>query len=232
MLTLACGGPAPVDRAREVPSSSIVPAADVGATCLDVADQRVCWSDSGAATVVPRTLPSTRAASALGFRCTGGGSERTCRDRALDASLFECAGGLCVQHHVRLPDDGQWECDESAGALVCRGGGPAAGVPPGPADDGFVCGTRSGTDERLCVDFAPDRPPFANSVCTVDHEGGTETRFCVPREPAVASCPTHGPCDRGFVCASATCVPARPSPGCWLDSDCDADGVCVQGTCR
>jgi hypothetical protein len=217
----------------------VVPAADATPTCADVGDLRVCWRSpaGGDAVAVERSVPGFRP-SALGFRCTGGGKSRRCVDRTSDAGKFRCEGPRCEQQHPRLPDDGEWECADFAGAVVCRGGEREAGTPPGAADAGFSCGPRrgagAGTAARICVDLSPDFPDGSargwrcrfvpqdglRRVCERDPSAHTLTDPCDPSHPCVS----------GLACITARCVPAAPAPACWLDRDCDK-GACRFGTC-
>jgi hypothetical protein len=124
---------------------------------------------------------------------------------------FRCAAAVCEQGQPRLPDDGEWECVELDGAVVCRGGVPAAGVVAGPPDPGWRCGVRRGSSERLCVDDAPELPG-PGWRCRFTHEHG-ERRLC--REDASAPPPPP---------------PPRDPPSCWIDRDCGS-GTCRRGSC-
>jgi hypothetical protein len=131
----------------------------------------------------------------------------------LESSPFVCAGTVCSQRHVRLPDDGEWRCAERDGVVWCAGGEPAAGVVLAASARGYRCGDRRGAvRERVCVDAAPDYPDGGAGVfrCRFEQERGV-TR----------------------VCTRAT-SPARPlpvgaAPNCWVDADCG--GRCERGTC-
>lgn len=217
----------------------VVPAADASPACTDVGDLRVCWRSSGgnATAVVARPVPPFRT-SPPGFRCTGSGKSRRCRERASDAGSFRCEGPRCLQRHPRLPDDGEWECAAVAGAVVCRGGERPAGTPPGAADAGFFCGARQGAragpDERVCVDLSPDFPDGSARGwrCHFETQEGLQ-RVC-DRDPSAhtltdACDPTH-PCVSGLVCVASRCTPAEPDPACWLDGDCDK-AACRFSTC-
>lgn len=212
----------------------VTPAEDATPSCSDVMTLRVCWDGSGAPlTAAPAPLPPVPA-SALGFRCTGHGRERRCRDRGADAPAFECSEGRCVQRHPRLPDDGEWECQDSAGALVCRGGERPSGVAPGGHPEGFFCGAhvRSGKDtgERICVDLSPDRPAESDKY-TCHFEGATRVCQKAPFPHALGDvCDRAHPCVDGARCATGLCVPIAPRPSCWVDPDCDQQ-VCRFGTC-
>jgi hypothetical protein len=215
------------------------PVEDTSPTCADVGDARACWTVDttecpGGVCSVPRTTPGV-APSPLGYRCTGSGAERRCEDRARTAPLFRCEGRICEQRPPRLPDDGEWECADMSGAVVCRGGTPPAGVPPGAAATGFACGPRPGTDgEALCVDLSPDFPDGhpRGWRCRFDAAHGA-IRIC-ERDPAahqlVDPCDAAHPCIDGAVCSGGVCLPRRHVPPCWLDTDC-ADSVCRFGAC-
>jgi hypothetical protein len=215
--------------------------------CEDVQDVRVCW-DGPRITVAPHSVPPV-ALSRLGFRCTGAGAKRVCVDRALGAEEFRCEGARCDQRHPRLPDAGEWECADIAGAVFCRGGEPPAGAPPAASDPGFVCGPReknglATTSERLCVDWSPDFPDGASAAhgqrCRFEEQHAA-VRVCEqdPKAHSVGdACDREHPCIGGLVCIAsaraelgARCVPPRPEPTCWVDGDCRDRQACRFGTC-
>jgi hypothetical protein len=158
-----------------------------------------------------------------------------CVDRRAGGGPFVCVGDECVQRHPRMPDDGEWECVDLHGVVICHGGEPAAAVVDGPPDPGWLCGARAQGargPERLCVDFAPDLPAgeAAGWRCRYDHQRG-EKRIC--RRDAQArrvGGPCAAGCPEGATCVENRCLPARPDPTCWLDSDCPG-GKCRFGTC-
>jgi hypothetical protein len=208
---------------------------DVGEGCADIGSARACWGKFAVHGVisVERTLPVGRAA-VRGFRCTGAGDGRVCEDRAWGSDAFVCTETACTQRHPRMPDDGEWECAEIEGAVICRGGEPAAGVVPGPPDPGFVCGTRRQLPrQRICVDFSPDRPKLpAMNDCRFQYEPGAPLRLCrAGKEPALGRACKTGECPAGTVCVSERCLPLAPEPSCWVDKDCPG-GVCLLGSCR
>jgi len=219
------------------------PAADSGSACSDVGGElRVCWgtpSGNGAADIRAAARPTPAfPASALGFRCTGTGKERRCRDRALDVPPFRCSGNACRESHPRLPDDGEWECAAVAGAVMCHGGEAPAGIPRGSIDTGFSCGDRivkaAKRGERVCVDFSPDFPEGTGRGlrCRYDAEQGL-TRICESDPNAHVlgdACDPAHPCVDGASCVFERCVPGRPEPSCWVAADCD-HGTCRFGTC-
>jgi hypothetical protein len=243
----------PEPRPRELRVHYPVPAPDVRGACADVLDFRVCWDaecPSGTC-VVERSVPSAPAASPLGWRCVGGGEERSCSDRGHGVGRFACQRDSCVQVHPRLPDDGEWTCAEMAGAVLCVGGDGPAGTPPGPRDAGFLCGKRRPTpgpsrfDARagaaglgqgatVCLDLSPDFPDSSPRgwVCRYEHEHGMR-RICERRETQGAlgaACSSSAPCIDGLLCAAGRCVPRRPEPSCWLDADC-ASASCRLASC-
>jgi hypothetical protein len=137
-----------------------------------------------------------------------------------------------------MPDDGEWQCADSAGATICTGGERAAGVAPAPPDPRWRCGPRRGTaataGERVCVDLSPEFPDGRASGwrCTT-RPGGPARRVC-ERDPAAHTlgdaCDARRPCVDGSRCADGRCVPERLVPACWLDGDC-ASGRCRFGSC-
>lgn len=170
-----------------------------------------------------------------------------CIDRGRAASAFVCEAGRCVQRQPRMPDDGEWECADLAGAVVCRGGIAPAGVSVGARDVGWICGERAdggAFGRAVCVDFAPDLPDVQNAR---DHDGGGHwecsysyvtlraERVCVPRTAKAGflgdACAADGSCLRGARCAGGRCLPPRPRPSCWLDAEC-ARGHCNFGSCE
>jgi hypothetical protein len=215
--------------------------AEAGADCADVETLRVCWRGADAH-VVERAVPARAGApgapqSPMGWRCIGAGSGRRCASRAESAPAFACAGDRCEQPHPRMPDDGEWQCADSAGATICTGGERAAGVAAAPVDSGWFCGARRGAEagSRVCVDLSPDfpdgRPPGWR--CTTLHDGPAR-RVCT-RDPdahtLAETCDRAHPCVDGSRCADGRCVPERPSPACWLESDCGGVGRCHFGSC-
>jgi hypothetical protein len=147
---------------------------------------------------------------------------------------FRCAGELCVQAHPRLPDDGEWECADMAGAAICRGGDPPAGVAPGPPDPSWTCGARAGAKERVCVDLRADFPEgrAAGWRCRYDHAPAPR-RACA-RDPGAHNlgdpCARERPCVDGARCVDGRCVADQGLPSCWLDEDCP-HGACRFGAC-
>ncbi len=233
-LILACqrNAPAVPERRFEWP----VPADDGDESCADVADLRACWR-AGNAHVVVRPLPGYPAASAMGWRCIGAGRDRRCRDRSGEAPRFTCDGSRCSQRHARLPDDGEWSCADAAGAVVCTGGGEAAGVVavPGRQAAGWLCGKRNHGGETVCVDLSPDFPDGQPRGwrCRTVHTGAA-TRLC-ERDPGAHVlgdvCDRQRPCVDGSQCTAGRCVPDLPRPACFFDGDC-VGGACRFGTCR
>ena len=207
--------------------------ADVGSDCADVGDERVCWTGPLASDVKRVERPLPWATSERGFRCAGYAAARTCEDRRYASDPFVCSGALCTQRHPRMPDDGEWECGDIEGVVVCRGWAEAAGVVAGTADPGWFCGPRRGAkSERICVDFAPDRPAGGEFNCRFQYEPGQPLRACTRGGAAPIGRSCEGACPFGTVCASERCLPLTPSPACWLDKDCEGGQKCVHGSCR
>jgi len=212
-----------------------------GADCADVETLRVCW-DGGAPRVVKRPLPASTptptptSTLAMGWRCVGSGAARTCVSRAAGAPPFVCTADRCQQPHPRMPDDGEWQCADSAGATICMGGERAAGVAAAPADAGWFCGARRGGDpgSRICVDLSPDFPDAQARGwrCRTLYDGPPR-RVC-DRDPGAhtlaETCEARHPCVDGSRCVDGWCVPERPAPACWLETDCPG-GRCRFGSC-
>lgn len=209
-----------------------------GLDCLELSASRVCYESSidcpEPPCVTDRPSPGVPALSPLGFRCTGEGKNRRCVDRARLTDRFTCDRAHCMQRHPRLPDDGEWTCADQSGAVLCVGGVRAAGVAHPVAASGWHCGERNGTDERVCVDFDPDFPDgnVSGWRCRFAHEAGTQRLCDRARPPATLDipCSMDTPCVDGAICAGGHCIPLRPQPACWLDTDC-ASGVCRFGSC-
>jgi hypothetical protein len=214
-----------------------VPAnADRGERCLDVGDRRACWDPACERGIcaVERTLPG-RALPEGGWRCWGAGQTRRCQPRRRGSSGFACrADGACTQRRPRLPDDGEWECTDRSGAVVCRGGIAAAGVVAGADDPGWLCGSGAPSfwGDRVCVDLSPDVPQEAGGWSCRFEGDADATRLCVPSSaPRLAGpCDTPGACPDGSACIAGICLPPKPAPSCFLDSDC-ASGKCLFGSC-
>jgi hypothetical protein len=240
-LLVACRGEgtAPPVQVGPVPSPA---EGDRGMLCLDVAGVRACWGDGtddescrSATCLVPRPLPSVPAPPS-GFRCTGQRSQRSCVTRAWQGAPFTCNQNRCVQSPLRMPDNGEWECVEMAGAVICRFLAEAAGIARGPLEAGFVCGNRAGHGELVCVDFSPDPPPLplGSWSCRVTYDSGSATRACTAaKEPKLGDrCTSNGDCPAGASCVSGRCLPDQPKPGCWFDQDCGQSAQCRYGSCR
>jgi hypothetical protein len=156
--------------------------------------------------------------------------------------------------HPRLPDDGEWQCADSAGAVLCAGGEPPAGVAAERADTGWFCGARSGAKPlalagaraqpsaaaapfagpRVCLDLDPDFPDGTASHwrCRYAYESGVQ-RIC-QRDGTGArigdACNASRPCVDGSHCSAGYCIVPRPLPDCWLGSDCKSTD-CRFGSC-
>lgn len=225
--------PACTTKARP-DGASVGAVADRGDLCADLGDHRVCWGceGGGGPDQVCLVGPARPAPRGTTLRCAGADC------RLINSPQFFCTGDECVQRHPRLPDDGEWECIDQDGAVVCRGGESAAGVAAGPGEPGWTCGMRtSGSKEetkpdRICVDLQPDRPHREGPWrCRSDHKLG-EKRVCRraanPKPLLGEAC--AGGCAPGLVCHEDRCLPARPAPSCWFDTEC-ASQICRQGTC-
>jgi len=130
-----------------------------------------------------------------------------------------------------MPDDGDWECVDLDGAVVCRNGSPPAGVPTGAGDPGWVCATSS-RGEPVCVDLSPDHPDDRAWRCYFDSRDGVR-RYCALQEAdaaALGQACDEMPCAVGLQCVDGRCAPDQlPTATCWVDADCD--GVCRLGSC-
>jgi hypothetical protein len=239
-LLVACRAheAAPHVQAGSVPSPADD---DRGTLCLDVADVRACWGDhSNDETCRSGTCPVSRPLPAApappsGFRCSGERSGRSCVTRALHGPPFACGQDRCVQSPLRTPDNGEWECVEMAGAVICRSLSAAAGVAPGVLDAAFVCGLRVGHGERICVDLSPDPPPgLASWSCRVTYDGGSAARVCTSAQvPHVGGrCASNRDCPVATACIGGRCLPDEPKPVCWFDQDCGQSQRCRYGSCR
>jgi hypothetical protein len=231
---LAAAAPACRPRA---PAPGNASGGAAGADCADVETLRVCWDAAGGPHVAKLPPPASAPPAALGWRCVGNGAAIKCMRRTASAPAFVCTGSRCLQQHPRMPDDGEWQCTDSAGATICLGGERAAGVSAaGPPDAGWFCGMRRGADAgaRLCVDLSPDFPD--------DHARGWRCRTLYDGPPRrvcdrdldahtlAESCDASRPCVDGSRCTDGWCLPERPAPACWLQTDCPG-GRCRFGSC-
>jgi hypothetical protein len=237
-LTLGCStlDQAP-DHTRD-PTPFRVPLKAAQGICRDLSQVSACWPSSGGPPQpVERRVPEFSARSAMGFRCSGQGKQRTCRDRLRDSQEFSCREGSCKQPFARVPDAGEWTCADASGASLCLAGGVAAGVQAAREPEaGFSCGWRTAANEpsqRLCIDFAPDFPDGVaeNWNCHYEHDGEV-TRVCKrERSRAIgADCTAGSTCPLGSKCLGGRCLPTQLRPTCWLDRDC-ASNQCRLGRC-
>jgi hypothetical protein len=202
---------------------------DRGSACADVGERRVCWQGE-AVLPVPRPVPERSARR--GWRCHGMGEHRTCEDRRHGADAFECRETLCSQRHPRMPDDGEWECADLDGIVVCHRLADAAGVEPGARDPAWICGDRRGPKaERVCVDPSPDRPDGGPFDCKFQWEPDVPARVCA-RGGSLFDRTCDGGCPLGSRCADGRCWPLEPVADCWLDADCGPKAKCAYGSCR
>jgi hypothetical protein len=254
LLVVLCGALGCEARERSrvtaVSSSSewMVPSPrDTGDLCLNVGFARACWSapatgpDCAFETCSIPRVDLARPTPRGTWRCSGRGDRYACRLR-YDVGPFECDGDRCVQKHHRLPGDGEWECLDDSGAVVCLGSTEAAGVSPAKPTPGFVCGPRrSGKPgERVCVDFDSDVPEGSAQaggttpwVCAFEYFKAPR-RECVKKRDARRlgdSCSEAAQCPNGSQCVAGKCLPPRPTPECWLDADCGGDDSCRFGSC-
>jgi hypothetical protein len=228
---------------------------DTGRVCSDVGELRACFDaeptpewqmplDASEAArcknrvcLVPRPIPAP-VLSDRGWRCIGFGPARRCFDRGRASGPFHCKNGRCVQERPTLPDGGEWICADAAGAALCAGSEPVAGLPPGPVDPGWLCRERRGgvSPRRVCLDLAPDFPDGRASGwrCHYEQEKGTK-RVCERDEGAHVlgdTCDPRRPCVDGASCISGRCLPGAMEPNCWLDGDCSSKacrfGACVE----
>jgi hypothetical protein len=172
---------------------------------------------------------------ALGYRCTGVGAARKCVPRAERAPAFRCRGSRCSQEQPRLPDDGEWECADLSGVVLCRGGGEPAAVVHVSVDPGWLCGSRrrARNGERICLDLDPDLPEKVGvRACHFEIDGARARRVCEHSEQTLLgdACSHSDLCPPGSECTGGICLPPHPSPNCWGDAECGL-GQCRFGTC-
>jgi hypothetical protein len=213
-------------------SASVASADVINSQCYDVGETRACWKSNGEVVQVARPTPTRTDA----WRCVGSHGERKCRRRLGSSGKFVCDAGLCVQSHLRLPNDGEWECFERYGAVICQGGTPAAGVVSTRDDEAWICGSprAAPNSPRICIDLSPDRPVDPAMQCTIQERATGATQHCRNKsEPALGrACTAASDCPQGAACAGGACVPkALPTGECWHDSDCASGSSCVFATC-
>jgi hypothetical protein len=213
------------------------PNSDPDGLCVDLGAHRVCWAAGCPAGLCLRDRPMPEAIRAWAgdYRCTGSGNTRRCSPRAARAPRFQCRGRRCSQEQPRLPDDGEWECADVAGAVLCRGGSEPAGVAHASADPGWLCGARhhGKNGERVCVDLDPDLPERTElRSCHFEFDGARMRRVCEPSDhPLLGDACTHPDlCPAGSDCSAGVCIPPHPRPNCWGDADCEL-GQCRFGSC-
>ncbi len=227
---------APLELPRE--TALAAPVRDpVDGPCSDVGSRRVCWSPSCAneLCVQPRVVPASILQRASEYRCTGRGERRVCAPRRGRASTFQCSRVRCVQEQPRVPDDGEWECSDVVGVVLCRGGAAPAGVASPAADPGWLCGARRAgrAGERVCLDLDPDLPDGTGGyACHFERHAARLRRVCERSEaPHIGGeCSAARRCPAGSVCADGVCVPRRAHADCWTDLDCGS-GECLYGSC-
>lgn len=237
-LAVACHEATGSDAGIAKSTGFRTPSRDASGACWDVGNARACYASEQRARLVERTIPSFPARSKRGWRCTGSGEQRTCRDRSEDAAEFHCTGDVCIQPHARVPDAHEWTCADAGGASLCLSKALASGVVSTPVDAGFICGSRriqrSKSGERICIDLSPDFPNGQphDWNCHFEHETGV-TRVC-RHQPSAAlgdACEHSRPaCPDGANCIEGHCLPQRAAPACWLDRDCESK-TCRFGSC-
>ncbi|MCS6798614.1 MAG: hypothetical protein NZ898_08790 [Myxococcota bacterium] len=222
----AVGAPVPTDTGR----------------CLDTVAGRLCFGGSCTdgpclAPVEPPAGAHLDPTSGARWRCEGTGLDRRCT--AVRAVPWRCDERTCETTMPELPDDGEWECAELSGVVVCRGGEGPAGVRPGPPMPGWICGATRTRDEprRICVDPWPAR--VGEGSCRFEHEGGLR-RICARDRgaegespaPLGARCAREAECAEGLRCVAGRCVLARwPAAECWTGRDCPPGSRCVLASC-
>ena len=187
----------------------------------------------------PRSLACVAFTVVFSCRQRPANEPRTSDAAARALLAFACEGARCTQRYPRMPDDGEWTCADAAGAAICVGGEPAAGVAAAPPDPAWRCGPRRGARHdalggRVCTDDAPDFPDGRMSGWRCRYLHDPPPRRACDRDPSTpmlgASCDARRPCLDGGRCTAGRCMlPATP-PDCWLDGDCDA-GRCRLGHC-
>lgn len=233
---VGCKERAPGEPARPKELTSYTArAVDPGAACSDLNEHRVCFLEACPLGVCVTPRPSASRREARTHRCQVVGQERRCRARAEFASPFVCQRGRCVQRRPRLPDDGEWECTETGGAVLCRGGAAPAGVVRPQAGWGYTCASRPGhPEERLCLDVDPDLPTELDATvrCNFEVTAGRAQRVCVSSEaPRLGNrCQTATDCPAGARCIREVCVPPTLTPACFRDPDCGLER-CTLASC-
>ncbi|MGE0787847.1 MAG: EB domain-containing protein [Sandaracinaceae bacterium] len=236
-LLTACGSLESTELPRAIAFGETFDAPDPndppGATCVDVTPMhRVCFGDDGAPIGVhPRPSPSGVSVPPDGtLRCDGSRDARRCtlvRERELVCDTREC-----TQLAPRVPSDGEQECADVHGVVLCRGYGPPAGEVAGQDEPGWRCGTG---ERRVCVDLAPDLPDLESAYdCGFVHEP-VFLRRCRPGPAARlgAVCTDDAACPEALLCVDGRCVPrALPRGECWTDPDCPEGRECVLSNCR
>lgn len=135
-----------------------------------------------------------------------------------------------------MPDDGEWECSDLSGLVLCRGGMAPAGLAGVNADPGWICGQRrhGKPNERVCLDLDPDLPSLESSARTCRYEilGARSRRICEARGGTRFGdpCSRNEVCPIGGSCVHGVCLPPRVTPDCWSDFDC-GQGRCSFGSC-
>lgn len=213
VLPLACRAAPREEHQGYVPA----PTNDAPGVCADVATVRACWQEGRPVLRVDRATPPARATEPWAWRCTGAGAARRCTPR--DGT-------------VELPSVAEWSCADLSGALVCVELADAAGVPPGPDTEGFLCG-RTARGARVCVDYSPWYPHGDPSRWRHSHHEGEWKCEALPApRPALGTpCGRERPCVDGAFCADGYCLPRVLRAECVTDRDCGAPARCRFGAC-
>ncbi|HKQ70046.1 MAG TPA: hypothetical protein VJT73_11940 [Polyangiaceae bacterium] len=205
-------------------ASGRVATRSIGAVLMFLA----CTSDQGAA-----NLPDDGAAR---------GEGPLERPRARSSGQFVCRDGQCIQRYPRLPDDGEWSCEETGGVVVCVGGEAPAGVASPTFDGAWRCGPRdiygikttpASPAPRVCVDVRPEFPDGYARGWRCRYVSAAR-RICerAPGEHAVGdACDRAAPCLDGLDCVASRCVAPPLVPSCAKDGDCESRR-CRFGSCR
>ena len=156
----------------------------------------------------------------------------------LRGSDFVCADDVCTQRYPAMPDDGEWECLDRDGLVICRGGHGPAGAIAGPADTSFLCAPLARDEERrrVCIDARPDLPSPDGWRCRFDRDGHEDVRRCereADASPRLGTrCTEAERCVEGQRCVEGRCALASDAPPeCWLDTDCEGGATCVLARC-
>ena len=184
---------------------------------------RVCW-DGGGPRVVKRPLPAPRRPARRWAGAASAAARRAPARAARPRHQRSSARGPLPAAHPRMPDDGEWQCTDSAGRDLCMGGERAAGRGAPARRPGWFCGARRGGDPGARASASICRPTFptarapgwrcrtlydgpARRVCDRDPgraHAGRDLRSRATRASTAAAAPTGGASPNG----------PRPRAGC------------------